>query len=227
MQSPKEVKNWYLNDSYNTNVNSYKGEKLSDNYRFACTIPQIVIDKLLTKQSENQIYLGSNLSVIEKVNSEISYELFFYTYTYNNDSKNYLIGRSLYEIVNYSIDYKQYLNSKEYIQLNITIDNLVLNKIIFTQAYKQNNEIGALRLDAYNDEKKYFSLFDIYLNKIRERYSVSNINDINYYYNTPIYIYKYLSRTLSTCVFSCELCKQLKPTNLKGMSIIETNIPFN
>lgn len=102
-----------MNDSYNTIISSNSGEKLSDNFRFGCTISENIINLLLSKQSKQQKYLGSNLSVNE--NDEIKYELFFYTYYYDNGSKNYLVGRAIYEIVNYSIYYKSYLNSKNYI----------------------------------------------------------------------------------------------------------------
>lgn len=227
METSQDVKIWYLNDSYNTIISSNSGEKLSDNFRFGCTISENIINLLLSKQSKQQKYLGSNLSVNQ--NDEIKYELFFYTYYYDNDSKNYLVGRAIYEIVNYSIDYKSYLNSKNYIPLEISIDNLILNKSIIVQAYKQGNDIGSIRLDINTEIPIYFSLLDIYTNKTRKRYGISNSKDINFYYTTPVYIYNYLSRTPSTCVFACNLLKQLKPVVLEKKIITSqcNNIPFN
>ena len=56
-------------------------------------IQQQIIDLLMLKQSAKQIYLGSNLSVLEEINGDIRYDLYFYTYIYNEDTKKYLIDR--------------------------------------------------------------------------------------------------------------------------------------
>jgi len=220
MQTPQEVKNWYLNDSYNSQifVNS-SGAKKADNYRFACTIPQTIIDLLTTKQSSNQIYLGSNLSVSEFTDGTIGYELFFYTYYYETSTKNYLIGKAIYTINNFSIDYLNYIKSCNYIVLNISASNLDLTVTQFSQAYKQGTIIGATRLDMNPLANTYFSLLDIYSKNTRSRYGVTNFKSVNFYNSTPIYVYNFTSRTLSTCKFASELTNQLKPASgLKGAS---------
>jgi len=230
MQTPPEVKNWYLIDSYNTIINNYKGEKLADNYRFGCIISQELIDILLSRQSSEQIYLGSNLSIGDKKNGEVietTYELLFYTYYYDPETKNYLVGRANYELINYSVEYQIYLNSKTYIPLDITIDNINLNVIISTQAIRQGKIIGSTRVNYDSEKELFFSLTDIYTDRIRKRYGVSHTKNINFYYRTPVYIYNYLSRTPSTCVFACELVKKLSPTNLGLKLIADTNLPMN
>ncbi len=220
MQTPNEVKNWYLNDSYNTDVFSSTGEKLSTNFRFGCTISQEIIDLLLKKQTKDQIYIGSNLSVLESPSGGITYELYFYTYTYSSSTSNYLVGRAIYGIIDYTIDYKSYLNSKEYIPLTVlTINNLNFNTINTSQAYKQGNNIGTLRLTINGDNGANFSLLDIYTNKTRKRYGVSNNQETNFYYTTPVYTYNYISRTPSTCFFACSLLKELKPITVNNKNI--------
>lgn len=224
----EDVNNWYLNDSYNTIINDYNGVKISNNYRFGCIIPQQIIDLLMLKQSAKQIYLGSNLSVLEEINGDIRYNLYFYTYIYNEDTKKYLIGRVLYEIIYYSIDYLNYINSKTYIRLDITPKNIDFSKVINVQGIKQGKFLCSTRLDIDNEQKVNFSLLDIYTNKTRKRYGVSNALDTNFLYNTPIFIYNYLSRTPSTCIFSCDLLKKLKKINSQSKrSIFETKLPYN
>lgn len=229
METKQDVKNWYLNDSYNTTVNFNTGTKLSNNYRFACTISQELVDKLLSKQSSNQIYLGSNLSVLEQLEGTTLYDLYFYTYFYDIDTKNYLIGRAIYDISDFSLDYKSLLCSKTYVTLEITEDNLDFSTIINSQAYKQGSNIGNLRLDLRTDTNNLFSLLDIYTEKNRKRYAISNFQDKNYYYTTPVYIYNYLSRTPSTCVFATDLVKKLQPksSDNKTKTKEQINVPIN
>jgi len=222
MQTPQEVKNWYLNDSYNTKIKTNGGENIGTNYRFGCVISQNIIDALLLNQGSKQIYLGSNLSVLEEISGNIKYELFYYTYTYDAPSKNYLFGRVLYDIIDFTIDYKSYLKSCDNIILNITLDNLILTKSKFTQAYKQDSNIGAIRLDVDKETNTYFSLMDIYTKDMRKRYGVTSFMDNNFFNNTPIYIYNYISRTPSTCKFANELVKQLK-TSISNKSTYESN----
>ena len=229
METKEDVKKWYLNDSYNTIVNSNSGVKLSNNYRIACTIPQSIIDLLKTKQSSEQIYLGSNLSILMQVNGPTLYDLYFYTYYYDSKAKNYLIGRAIYNMKNFSIDYNNYLCSKKYISLEITADNLDFTTKINTQAYKQNSNIGTIRLDLQTISNINFSILDIYTEKNRKRYALSIGKNINFYSPTPVYIYDFLSRTPSTCVFASELVKQLqtKMKEIKAKSIEELNLPIN
>lgn len=208
MQTPQEVKNWYLNDAYNSTLEYNDGTKLGFYYRFACTIPQNIIDLLLSKQATGQIYLGSNLGVLEDENT--SYILFFYTYFYDSYYKSYLVGRTQYDLINYSVDYKKYLKSCDYIPVIIKSKNIDLSITSFTQAYKQGTNIGALRIDLSTNNN--FATLDIYTKNKRSRYFSQNFKGINYYNLTPTFIYNFISTTPSVCKFANELLKQLKPS---------------
>ena len=84
MNSPQDVKNWYLNDSFNSKVSPGN----QTNYRLACVISPSTATLLSFYQQPNSIYLGSNLDVLVS-STETKYKLLYYSYVYDASQKEW------------------------------------------------------------------------------------------------------------------------------------------
>jgi len=206
MQTPQDVKNWYLNDSFNS-TNSAK----FTNYRIACVISPTTVTYLSFKNEPTQLYLGSNIEVIV-THTETKYRLLYYTYLYDSVNKNYLVGRTTYNLKDIIIDCKPYITSKACIFVAIGPANLDMANVIFTQAVKQDTILLNQTINYNSVQYQFSSIVDILTTNKRSTYLTNNLKGLNIYSKTPSNVDTYLSRTPSTLVFADSLVNKLKPT---------------
>lgn len=134
-----EVEKWIKLDSSNA---------ISQNavywYRIAANIPTQIIELLLSRQDPEQFYLGTTLR-INKFGNESFYTLGFYTIQIL-EVDSFIIGRTNFPLKDFKIDYEPYINSSNYIDLDINFNNLDLSLNIFAQAIKAENVYGLTQI---------------------------------------------------------------------------------
>jgi len=140
--TPSQIEQWVKLDAANTiNTNGVFF------YRIAANLPPQIIDLLLSRQSENQFYFGSTLRVTKTVDQTF-YNLGFYTLAAaTDDFSQFVIGRTTYELRNFSVDYQPYLNSSNYINLDISFNNLDLSGNYFNQAILAGDIFGYTQIN--------------------------------------------------------------------------------
>lgn len=143
--TPNEIEKWVKLDSSNSITQN--AEYL---YRIAANIPDKIIELLLSKQSPDQIYFGSTLRISNNGNQNF-YGLGFYTLEVL-DNNEYIIGRTNYGLRNFSVDYQPFLNSSNYINLDLNFDNLDLSGNIFAQAIKADRIYGLTQINQDTNE---------------------------------------------------------------------------
>lgn len=173
----QEIENWVKKDSSNSISN-----KSTFNYRFAATIPSQIIELLLSKQEEESFYFGSVLRVYEENNVSF-FTLGFYTVFYTGVGEEFIIARTNYGLKDYQVNWKDYINSTEYINLDITFKNLNLSGTFYAQCTKMNRLYGLIQVDQdINYIEGRTALFDE--DKTFIYYAVTDL-DTNFYYNIP------------------------------------------
>jgi len=151
---PEEIEKWILLDSSNS-IN--RGSDFL--YRIAATIPDQIIELLLSKQVEDVFYFGSVLRITQS-GSENFYALGFYTAQYTGVGDQFLIGRTNYGLKNFEVDYQPYLNSSEYINLDITFRNLELGDNFFATSIKLGELYGLTQINqSFNEISSRTVLF--------------------------------------------------------------------
>jgi len=198
MNTKNDVKNWYLNDSFN----SKNSAGTITDYRIACVISPSTATYLSFKNEPNQLYLGSNIQVI--VNGQtISYKLLYYSYRYDSINKKYLVGKATYNLKDIKFDYKNYINSKEYLYIAIGPANIENNTINFTQAILYNNNYSNESIIFTNENYTYKGAIEFLTSSTKTTYSANNVYYLqNKFSNTPNTVFKYISRTPSTQIFA-------------------------
>lgn len=145
--TPREIENWVKLDSSNSITDS--SEIL---YRIAANIPEKIVQILLANQEEGQYYFGSVLRIF-KSGKETDYTLGFYTIQEVDESfQTFVIGRTNYSLKDIRIDYERYLNSSDYIDLNLSIRNIDLEGNIFCQAIKAGDLYGLTQINQMREE---------------------------------------------------------------------------
>jgi len=140
--TPSEIERWVRLDSSNSITRN--GDFL---YRIAANLPIPIIDLLISRQSINQLYFGAVLRVT-KIENQTFYTLGFYTFAVADQNfSEFIIGRTNYELRNFSVDYEPYLNSSNYINLDINFSNLDLSGNIFNQAVKADDLLGYTQVE--------------------------------------------------------------------------------
>ncbi len=133
-----EIEEWVRKDSANSITDTSQFL-----YRIAANIPADIFKLLMGKQEEGSLYFGSVLRITE-INKKSSYTLGFYTVK-NIITGEFIISRANYSLLNYSVDWKKYIDSTEYINLEITIDNLDITNKFYAQSTKIDNEYGLVQ----------------------------------------------------------------------------------
>jgi len=134
-----EIEEWVKKDSANSITNTSQFL-----YRFAANIPGDVLNFLLNRQSSGSLYFGSVLRVTE-FNNNSFYTLGFYSVKFNGVQNEFIISRANYNLVNYSVDWRKYIDSTDYINLDITLLNIDNTNLYYAQATKLDNEYGLVQ----------------------------------------------------------------------------------
>jgi len=210
MNTPQAVKNWYLNDSFNS-----KSKNTSNLvYKIACLISPSIISVLMLRQKPKQVYLGSNLEVVVYPNNTESYRLLFYTYIKDTKTGLYLVGRTDYILKDVVIkDYKDYINSKNFYYLAISENkNLESFPLQNTQAIKTDSFVAnqSVIFNTDNIVSSYLSSFELLTDKVKTLYLTTMVDNSRFYNNTPSDTLNFVSRTPSTLVFADSIEKKLK-----------------
>lgn len=209
MNTPQDVKNWYLNDSFNS-TNSTPVPSAS--YRIACLISPCMITYLMGKQEPGQIYLGSNLEIIINADKTKINKLLVYSYEKDPKTGFYLAGRSDYILKDVEIkDYEYYFQSNSYYYLAISQFNIKDYPLSNTQAIQTVSFLANQTVSVNTNDSvyTYVSSFETLTSTMRVRYLSSIINNTKFYNPTPSEVVNYLSRTPSTLIFANELEKKV------------------
>jgi len=142
--SSEEVEKWIQLDS-NNSITSFSDYL----YRLGAFIPEDIKKLVMSKERENAVFLGSTLR-ITKSNNEEFYSLGIYTVTQGDNT--FLITRSNYTLVNFSVNYQPFLNSSDYIFLNLKPENVSFDSTFFAQGTKYDNNYGVIFLNNYSGE---------------------------------------------------------------------------
>lgn len=122
---------------YNLSLNERK------NYRIAAIIPQEIIEYMQKRYTEYESgiyldkYFGAELSINED-STGTEYFVVGYFYLIEIDGTIEFSRLSFY-LNDYSVNYEKYLKSKEFIKLDITLENLKKNFLDFRQAIAYDN----------------------------------------------------------------------------------------
>lgn len=111
------------------------------NYRIAAIVPDSVIAYMKSRYAGPEQYFGSELSVsVNASGTRYSVIGFFYI---PREDKKFEISRAIYPL-NITVEYESYLTSKEFIPLNITVDNLITTNSDFRQGLKNKCFYGSV-----------------------------------------------------------------------------------
>jgi len=141
--SYEDVDKWIKIDSSNSITTSS-----TFLYRIAAIVPDNVISSLLERQDPEALYLGSVLRV-SKDDNDTGFTLGVYTVvpTFEN---SFILTRSNFGL-NGSYPYEKYLNSSDYIFLDITLDDVDLSGSIYAQAILAENVYGINQLETFDE----------------------------------------------------------------------------
>lgn len=142
------------------------------NYRIAAIIPDSIIAYMKSRYAGPEQYYGSELSV-NVSETETRYAIIGYFYITRSDNK-FEISRAIYPL-NISVDYEQYLKSKEFIPLNLTIDNLVTTVSDFRQGFKNKCFYGSISYTIADSASRSRSY--VYSEKCSVSYGCAYINE--------------------------------------------------
>jgi len=140
----EDVESWIILDC-NNSITSFSNYY----YRIAAVIPDEIIALLLSKQRPDVSYYGSTLRITKTLDNNSSFTLGFY-YVIPIDGK-YIITRTNYPLLNYSVDYQPFLNSSDFIKLDITADNLDLSVNLFIEASKAEGRFSLTAISKYSE----------------------------------------------------------------------------
>jgi len=203
-----ELKTWFLRVNSNSNVIDFNKEFLIKYYFFSATISDDIKQKFLDKLENPDLeYAGSVLQVGTKDGNPDTYNLNSYFIGKSNNN-GYIIGFLSAVIINVTIEWKKYIKSKEYININIFfLEDIIITNTV-TQGFKNGNTYTNNRVDISDDGSIALTEF------LEKKYKVRNfvaIFDNKAEFKEPNYFkYIFTSITPSICILSNSICKLAK-----------------
>ena len=203
-----DLKTWFLRVNYNSKVINFNKEFLINYYFFSATISDDIKQKFLDKLENPDLeYAGSVLQVGVKDGDPDTYNLNSY---FIGKSKNngYIIGFLNAEIINVTIEWKKYIKSKEYINMNIFLSEDIIITNIATQGLKNGNTYTNNRVDMNDDGS--IAITEFLEKKYKVRNFVTIIDNKADFLEPNYYKYIFTSITPSICILSNSICKLAK-----------------
>ena len=189
--TPQQIEDWMVKDAAN-----YITENSVFLYRFAANIPFEIVDFLLKRNKEGAFYFGSTLRASE-FNGNDAYTLGFYTVIYSGVGEEFVIARNNYPLINFKTDWRKYINSSEYINLDLTVDNIFLDNINYSQALKLDDLYGTTQHLVYSNGNGILSRTALFRdNKIFDYESIT-FSNIGLYSAIPFDVYTQFNITPS------------------------------
>jgi len=221
MFCPKDIKKWVLLNSFNSEIKRNKKERIGCSYYIAANLSQSVLDYILSLNTPlvESTYIGAILEIqtfTEESGFTDSYTIMSFFSAKNEEGDGgYLIGFTETALNNTTYDYKSFLKSCNYINIDVPVENLN-NNLQFTQGIRQGNILLSNTAITFPEfEKTALSQVDILEPNVRTRYASQVFESFVGFTVSPIFIYPKISITPSVCNFASSLCKKIKTVNGK------------
>jgi len=213
-----EIKEWFLRTSYNSKIYKYNKEYLGNVYFISANISDDIKNKFLEKISPfnpNLEYAGAVLGIQEKDGIIQIYALFAY-FIGKAEYNGYLVVFLNSELINVTLDWKKYVKSKKYIDINIPPEDVIINNFS-TQGFKNENIYTNTRVLLSNNTAN--AMTELLDKKYRVRNFTSIFENKAFPLEPNYFEYFYLSRTPSICILANSICKLSK----SGQSHVSKN----
>ncbi len=203
-----DVKKWFLRNTYNTKTIRY--DKLTGQiYYIGAILSDQIKNKILQFNGNKTLeYLGAVLSI-----SDNSYTVYVYLGG-KAEYNGYLVGYLQAELTNVTLDWQKYINSKDFIKIDVPVENIIVTEAI-TQGFKNKKIFTNIRA-VINNSNTVYAYNDLLCKKYRVR-NIDTIFDSKGYFLEPNYFkYFYLSKTPSICILANLIYKSIKSCNNKN-----------
>ena len=205
-----EIKEWFLRTCYNSKFYKYNKEYLCNIYFISANISDDIKNKFLEKISPfnpNLEYAGAVLAIHEKDGIIQIYSLLAY-FIGKAEYNGYLVGFLNSQLINVTLDWKKYVKSKKYIDINIPPEDVIINNYS-TQGFKNENIYTNTRVDLRNNNTA-LAMTEFLDKKYRVRNFTWIYENKAFFEEPNNYEYFYLSRTPSICILANSICKLSK-----------------
>jgi len=215
-----EIKKWFLRINYNCKNYKYNKESLGNFYFISANISDDIKNLFLEKIGNSNLeYAGAVLQVYEL--DGITQNYFLNVYFIGKANYNgYLVGFLTSELLNVTLDWKKYIKSKKYIDIDVPTEDVNIYDEI-TQGFKNENIYSNTRVTQENNNSIGMTEF------LDEKYRVRNLTQIyenKAYLDEPSYYeYFYLSRTPSICILANSIYKLSKSSQSSVSKDIKKN----
>jgi hypothetical protein len=191
-----ELKTWFLRVNSNSKVIDFNYDNIINYNFFSATISEDIKQKFVDKLGNPDLeYAGSVLQVGTKDGDPDTYNLNSY---FIGKSKNngYIIGFLVAVIINLTIDWKKYINSKKYINIDISPEDIIINNTA-TQGFKNGCTYTNNRITLFDNGGNALTEF------LEKKYKVRNfveIVDNKANFLEPNY-FKYIFTTITPSIY--------------------------
>jgi len=208
-----EIRDWFWRNTYNNKIFRNGEDTLEKTYYLGANLSEEVKAKILEKNGEPQLdYAGATLEVIEKEGEDLGYFIIVYLVARTKDGK-YAIGNLLANLRNVELDWRKFIDSYEYIDIDVDVDNIFVSNEI-SEGFK----VGCVYFNNRVIKGEIFALgiTEILEKKKKVRNFSEIFNDKGYLIRPNLFEYTFFSRTPSTCrlaksisnlLENCQVCE--------------------